>query len=90
MSFGKRIPTGQPYLERRGSPREAAHAVGEILIPGRPPRGCLIDEFSGTGARLQMQSIFGVSNEFDLRAFGRTYPCVVVRRKPRTFFVEFR
>lgn len=73
MSFGKRIPTGQAFLERRHAPREAAYARGEILIPGKPARPCLIDEFSGTGARLQLQSIFGVSNAFDLRAFGRIF-----------------
>lgn len=90
MSFGKRAPTGQRILERRRAPREATYARGEILIPGKPTRPCLIDEFSGAGARIQMQSIFGISNAFDLRAFGRIYPAVVVRRAPRTLFVEFQ
>jgi hypothetical protein len=89
VSFGKRTPTGQAFLERRGAPREATESVGEILVPGQPPRRCLIVEFSGTGARLQMQSIFGVSNAFDLRAFGRIYPARIVRRMPRTLIVEF-
>lgn len=89
MSFGKRIPNGQPFLERRRTPREQTESIGEILVPGQPPRRCLIVEFSGTGARLQMNSIFGVSNTFDLRAFGRIYPARVVRRMPRTLIVGF-
>ncbi len=89
MSFGKRTANGQPFLERRGARREQTQSVGEILMPGRPPQRCLIVEFSGTGARLQMQSIFGISNTFDLRAFGRIYPARIVRRMPRTLIVEF-
>jgi hypothetical protein len=90
MSFGKRIPTGQPFLERRGARREQTHAIGEILIPGQPPQRCSILEFSDTGARLQMQSLFGISDTLDLRAFGRIYSARVVRRLPRTLFVDFR
>ena len=89
MSFGKRVPTGQSFLERRGAPREETRTHGEILIPGKPPLRCLIVEFSGTGARLELRSIFGISNTFDLRAFGRIYPARVVRRMPRTLFVQF-
>ena len=89
MSFGKRIPTGQPFLERRAAPRKAPGAYGEILIPGKPPIRCRIVEFSDTGARLELRSIFGVSNTFDLRAFGHIHPTRVVRRTLRTLSVEF-
>jgi len=90
MSFGKRIPIGQPYLERRRSGREMTDVAGEILVPGKPPQRCLVLEFSETGARLQFSSIFGISNTFDLRAFGRMFPARVIRRMPRTLFVDFR
>lgn len=89
MSFGKRIPSGQPFLERRGAAREATSARGEIMIPGKPALDCLIIEFSAVGARLELRSIFGVSDTFDLRAFGKIHPARVVRRTLRTLSVEF-
>ncbi len=89
MSFGKRLPTGQPHLERRRARREKTDAVGEILVPGKPPQRCLSLDFSETGARLQLSSIFGVPNTFELRAFGRIYAARIVRRATRTLFVTF-
>lgn len=38
MSFGKRTPTGQSFLERRGALRETTESIGEILVPSQPPR----------------------------------------------------
>ena len=90
MSFGKRIPTGQPFLERRGASREESGVRGEIMMPGKPALDCLIVEFSATGASLELRSIFGVSDSFDLRAFGKIHPARVVRRMLRTLSVEFR
>jgi len=90
MSFGKRIPTGQSYLERRHARREKTDVAGEILVPGKPPQRCLVTEFSDTGARLQLSSIFGISNTFELRVFGHIYPARVLRRMPQTLFVGFR
>jgi hypothetical protein len=90
MSFGKRIPSGQPHLERRRSAREKIEAAGEILVPGKPPQRCLVTEYSESGARLQLSSIFGISNTFELRVFGHIYSARVLRRMPQTLFVSFR
>jgi hypothetical protein len=90
MGFGKRIPTGQPHLERRRSTREKLDATGEIIVPGQPPRRCLIADFSDTGARLQVPSLFGTPNSFELRAFGRIYTARVIRKAPRTLVVAFK
>jgi hypothetical protein len=90
MSFGKRVTTRQPFLERRGAPREETSERGEILIPGKPALDCLVVEYSTIGACLELRSIFGVSDTFDLRAFGKIHPARVVRRMVRTLSVEFR
>ena len=76
-------------MESRGAPPNEPYAYGEILLPGRPLVSCLIAEFSGTGARLEVRSNVGISNTFDLRAFGRIYPVRVIRRMPRTLLVQF-
>jgi hypothetical protein len=89
MSFGKRNPTGQPTPERRGAPREKADATGHIHERGKAPVRCLV-EYSSTGAELQMPSIFGIGNTFELSVSGRTHHARVVRRAPRTLFVAFR
>lgn len=89
MSFGKRRPTGQRFLERRKARREETHATGEILVPGKPPQDCLIAQFSETGARLQLSSLFGTPSSFELRAFGSIYKASVIRKGSHTLFVRF-
>ena len=90
MAFGKRILSGQPGLDRRGASREAADAIGEILTPGKPPQRCHVVSISGTGACLKFASLFGIANEFELRAFGGIYTAKVIRKRPGTLFVSFR
>ncbi len=90
MSFGKRNPTGQPTPERPGAPREKADAIGHIHERGKAPVRCLVVEYSSTGAELQMPSISGIGNTFELSVSGRTHHARVVRRAPRTLFVAFR
>ena len=89
MVFGKRVPSGQPGLERRRSPRQATDAVGEILTPGKPPQRCHIVNISDKGACLKLSSIFGIANAFELRAFGRIHRAKVVRKLPGTLYVKF-
>jgi hypothetical protein len=89
MSFGKRHPTGQRFLERRSARREETQVTGEILVPGKPPQHCLITQLSDSGATLQLSSLFGTPNSFELRAFGRIYSARVIRKAPRTLFVTF-
>lgn len=89
MSFGKRTYQGQPFLNRRRSPRRQCNADGEILSPGLPPRPCRVVDVSDTGARLELGSGFGIPDVFELHAFGNIYPARIVRRGQRTLFIEF-
>ena len=73
MSFGKRIYQGQPFLDRRRSPRRKCNIEGEILSPDRPPRPCRVVDISDTGARLELGSGFGIADVFELSAFGKVY-----------------
>jgi len=90
MAFGKRVSTGQQNTDRRRSQRQATDAVGEILTPGKPPQRCHIVNISAIGACLKLPSVFGISNSFGLRAFGRIYNAHVVRKLPATLYVTFR
>jgi hypothetical protein len=89
MSFGKRTYQGQPFLNRRRSDRRKCNVEGEILSPGLPHRPCRVVDISDTGARLELGSGFGIADVFELRAFGNIYSARVVRRGPRTLFIEF-
>ena len=89
MDFGKRHPAGQVFLERRSARREQTDATGEILVPGRPPQHCRIAQFSDSGATLQLSSLFGTPNSFELRAFGHIFTARVVRKASKTLYVTF-
>lgn len=89
MSFGKRTYQGQPFLDRRRSPRRKCNVDGEILSPGRPPRPCRLVDISDTGARLELGSGFGIADVFELSAFGKTYSAHIVRHEPRTLYIKF-
>ena len=90
MGFGKRIPSGQPGLERRKAARQSTDVFGEILVPGKPPQRCRVVNFSDSGACLKLPSIFGIANDFELRVFGHIYRALVVRKQPGTMYVRFR
>jgi hypothetical protein len=88
--FGKRYPPGYRGIERRGAlTREPVDIPAEILMPGAEPIECRIVDLSDTGARLCLESILGVPEEFELRADGETGRVKVVRRETRTLAVTF-
>ncbi len=87
MNFGKRHPTGQSFLERRSARRQQTQSTGEILVPGKPPHRCLVSQFSETGASLQLPSLFGIANTFELRAFGRIHRARGVRQRCTSFLL---
>jgi len=89
LSFGKRTYQGQPFLNRRRSPRRKCDVEAEILSPGLPPRSCRVVDISDSGARLELGSGFGIADVFELSAFGSIYPARIVRRGPRTLYIEF-
>ena len=83
MSFGRR-PT-----ERRSAPRQKIDMPGEILLPGRPSRPCQIIDLSRTGARLGLNSVFGIPDAFELRVGEQTFNATVVRKLPGRLHVKF-
>ena len=88
--FGKRQPPGYRGMERRGAlSREPVDIPAEILVPGSAPIECRIVDLSDTGARLSLDSILGVPEEFELRADGETGRVRVVRRETRALAVAF-
>jgi hypothetical protein len=90
MTFGKRHPPGYRGINRRSDlTREPVDMAAEILIPGATPLGCRIVDLSDTGARLSLDSILGVPDEFELRANGETGRVKVVRRGVRFLAVSF-
>lgn len=89
MSFGKRTPVGHAGPERRSAPRRELNLAGEILLPGRPSRECQILDISKTGARIGVDSVFGMPISFELRAAGQTLRATVVRKMPGRLHVKF-
>ena len=83
MSFGRR-PS-----ERRSDPRQSIYTPGEILLPGRPARSCQIIDLSRTGARLSLDSVFGIPNTLALRVGGQPFNANVVRKLPGRLHVKF-
>jgi hypothetical protein len=90
MSFGKRVNTGQTFLNRRRAPRKATKTPGEIVVPAQPPFRCVVLEYSSTGARIDVPNIsFAIPNKFELKFFGRIHQARIVRRMPRALIVTF-
>ena len=90
MTFGKRQPPGYRGINRRSAAtREPVDMPAEILIPGARPLECRIIDLSDTGARLSLESILGVPEEFELRVSGETCRVKVVRRGVRFLGVIF-
>ena len=88
MSFRKRTPVG-PGTERRSAPRRKLNLPAEILLPGRPSRECQILDISKTGARLGIDSVFGIPETFELLAAGQIFNAVIVRKQPGRLHVKF-
>jgi hypothetical protein len=89
MSFGKRTPVGHAGPERRSAPRRELVLPAEILLPGRPTRDCQILDISRTGARIGINSVFGIPVSFELRMPGQTLRATVVRKTPGRLYVKF-
>jgi hypothetical protein len=89
MSFGKRQPIGFRGVERRREPRERTDVRAQIVPPIGQTADCRVTDFSRTGARLSVASVFGLPNTFELRAGGRIYQVTVVRRARSYVAVRF-
>jgi hypothetical protein len=83
-TFGRRPP------EKRGAPREKRRLQGSIVFSSAPALKCVVVELSKTGALLEVESILGIPDHFDLRIAGQPSQRVaVVRRRPGHVAVKF-
>ena len=89
MSFGKRQPIGFRGVERRRHAREQTDVPAQIVPPIGQIIDCRVTDFSKTGARLSVASVFGLPNAFELRAGGSIYQVKVVRRAKGYIAVRF-
>jgi hypothetical protein len=84
VTFGRRIP------ERRRTPRERVQIKATIEYGGASPQKCFIINLSQTGALLEVTSILGVPDQFQLRVAGQgSWRVEVKRRTPSKLAVVF-
>ena len=78
-------------LEKRLSARRNTMIEARIVFDaGRRRMACIIRNLSDTGAKLEVASVAGVPNTFDLMAPGhRPHACRVVWRSLKEMGVEF-
>jgi hypothetical protein len=78
-------------LEKRLSPRRNTMIEALVIFDaGRRRMPCIIRNLSDTGAKLEVSSVAGVPNTFDLIAPGhRPHACRVAWRSLREMGVEF-
>jgi hypothetical protein len=78
-------------FDRRIAPRRNTHIEAEIVFSGgREARGCIIRNVSETGAKLEVASVVGIPNTFDLLIPGhRPHACRVVWRALREMGVAY-
>jgi len=81
-----------PTVELRNAQRRTTLKRGHIVFnAGRSTIDCMIRNLSSKGAKLQVASVVGIPDTFDLmlEAHGRQ-PCRVVWRTLKEIGVEFR
>ena len=78
-------------LERRLSPRRNTRIEATIAFDGgRATRPCIVRNISETGAKLEVASVLGIPNTFDLLIPGhRPHPCRVVWRALKEMGVAY-
>lgn len=78
--------------ENRAAVRRRTLKGGRIIFnAGRSTIDCTIRDLSGKGAKLQVTSVIGIPNTFDLSVGGGDrQPCRVVWRALKELGVEFR
>lgn len=81
----------QIFRERRTSAREPTTIHTEVVFAaGRTRVPCVIRNLSSGGAKLEVASVKGIPQTFDLVIPNRpTLPCRVVWRSPRELGVAF-
>lgn len=83
---------GSPRSENREDLRRSALKGGRIVFnAGRSTIDCKVRNVSSKGAKLQVASVVGIPDTFDLLLEGATcHPCRVVWRTLKELGVQFR
>ena len=78
-------------LERRIAPRRNTYIEAVIVYDGgRSSRACIIRNTSDSGAKLEVASVVGIPNSFDLVAPGhQAQPCRVAWRALKEMGVAY-
>jgi hypothetical protein len=82
----------EPLTEQRGAQRRTTLKGAHIAFnAGRSTIDCTVRNLSSKGAKLQVASVVGVPDTFDLMLQGHArQPCRVVWRTLKELGVEFR
>ena len=82
----------EPQTEQRSAPRRIALKGGHIVFNGgRSTIDCTVRNLSSKGAKLQVSSVVGIPDTFDLLLQGHTkQPCRIKWRRLKEIGVEFR
>jgi hypothetical protein len=78
--------------EKRGVPRRTTLKSGKIVFnAGRSTIDCTVRNLSATGAKLQVSSVVGIPDTFDLMLDGHTkQPCRIKWRRLKEIGVGFQ
>ncbi len=82
MNFNSRKPGGPAGgVEQRRSPRHPSNLSAVIILDNGERIGCVVRDFSRSGALLIVPTILGIPSEFNLQAStGHMRRVMVVRR----------
>jgi PilZ domain-containing protein len=76
--------------ERRNAPRMRTLKAAKIILSDKSPRiDCAVRNLSGTGARLEVSTSFGVPTKFDLILDGERRHCRVAWMNETMIGVSF-
>lgn len=77
----KKVTFGKRAADRRRAPRKRVQIKATIELGSAPPQRCFIVNLSQTGALLEVTSVLGVPDEFQLRVAGQGSWQVEVKRR---------
>ena len=75
--------------DTRAAPRRKTLKSGRVVINGRSTIDCTVRNLSRSGAKLEVTSVVGIPDAFQLQVDGQTQTCRVVWRRLKELGVEF-
>jgi hypothetical protein len=83
----------QPADDKIGGTRTAlrrkVQMAGQVLINRRTAIACTVRDLSSRGAKVEVATVVGIPDAFELRVDGQTRPCRVVWRRLKQLGVAF-